>query len=80
LWLCLRSDKAHIGADADTALVEELSVTPGNVHDGREGHAALPNDPGAVYADSAYGGQAFASAVKAKGGFPHVVRLGTCWG
>ena len=25
--------KAHVGADADTALVEELSVTPGNVHE-----------------------------------------------
>jgi transposase, IS5 family len=71
--------KAHVGADADTALVEELSVTPGNVHDGRAGHAALPDDPGAVYADSAYRGQAFASAVKAKGGFPHVVQTGV-WG
>jgi transposase, IS5 family len=71
--------KAHVGADADTALVEELSVTPGNVHDGRAGHGALPDDPGAVYADSAYRGQAFASAVKAKGGFPHVVQIGV-WG
>ncbi len=71
--------KAHVGADADTAIVEELSVTPGNVHDGRAGHAALPDDPGAVYADSAYRGQAFASAVRAKGGFPHVVQTGV-WG
>ena len=71
--------KAHVGADADTALVEELSVTPGNVHDDRAGHAALPDDPGAVYADSAYRGQAFASAVKAKGGFPQVVQTGV-WG
>ncbi len=39
--------KAHVGADADTALVEELSVTPGYVHDGRAGHGALPDDPGA---------------------------------
>jgi hypothetical protein len=64
---------------ADTALVEELSVTPGNVHDGRAGHGALPDDPGAVYADSAYRGSAFASAVQAKGGFPHVVQTGI-WG
>jgi len=71
--------KAHVGADADTALVEELSVTPGNVHDGRAGHGALPDDPGAVYADSAYRGSAFASAVQAKGGFPHVVQTGI-WG
>ena len=71
--------KAHVGADVDTALVEELSITPGNVHDGRAGHGALPDDPGAVYADSAYRGAAFASAVQAKGGVPHVVQTGV-WG
>ena len=60
--------KAHVGADADTAIVEELSVTPGNVHDGRAGHSAPPDDPGVVYADSGYRGHAFASAVHAKGG------------
>ena len=27
--------KAYVGADAETAIVEELSVTPGNAHDGR---------------------------------------------
>jgi transposase, IS5 family len=71
--------KAHVGADADTALVEELSVTPGNVHDGRAGYSALPESPGIVYADSGYRGQAFASAVHAKGGLPHVVQTGA-WG
>ena len=60
--------KAHVGADAETAIVEELSVTPGNVHDGRAGHSALPDNPGDVYADSAYRGQVFASAVLAKVG------------
>jgi IS5 family transposase len=34
---------------------------------------ALPDDPGEVFADSAYRGQAFAGAVKAKGGMPRVV-------
>jgi len=68
-----------VGADADTAIVEELSVTPGNVHDGRAGHGALPDDPGAVYGDSGYRGHAFASAVKAKGGFPHIVQT-RVWG
>jgi len=71
--------KAHVGADADTAIVEELSVTPGNVHDGRAGHGALPDEPGVVYADSGYRGHAFASAVQAKGGFPHVVQT-SVWG
>jgi IS5 family transposase len=71
--------KAHVGADADTALVEELSVTPGNVHDGRAGGAALPDNPGEVYADSAYRGEVFGSAVRAKGGLPRIVATGM-WG
>lgn len=66
--------KAHIGADAGTALVEEIAVTPGNVHDGRAGGDALPDDPGEVYADSAYRGQTFAAAVHAKGGRACVVQ------
>lgn len=65
--------KAHVGADADTAIVERVGVTPGNAHDGRSGHLALPDDPGDVFADSAYRGQAFAAAVTAKGGTPRVV-------
>jgi len=71
--------KAHVGADADTAIVEEISITPGNVHDGKDGGDALPDDPGDVYADSAYRGQAFASAVQAKGGRAHVVQT-HAWG
>jgi hypothetical protein len=46
--------KAHLRADADTALVEAVSVTPADVHDGREGPAALPDAPGQVCADRAY--------------------------
>jgi len=65
--------KAHVGADADTAIVEKVAVTPGNAHDGRSGHMALPDDPGEVYADSAYRGRVFAGAVSAKGGTPRVV-------
>ena len=55
-----------MAADADTALVEELTVTPGNVNDGRAGGEVLPENPGDVYADSAYRGTRFASAVQAK--------------
>ena len=29
--------KAHVGADADTALVEEIAITPANVNDGKAG-------------------------------------------
>lgn len=71
--------KAHVGADADTALVEEVSITPGNLHDGRAGGGALPDNPGDVFADSGYRGQHFASAVAAKGGTPLVVQTST-WG
>jgi IS5 family transposase len=48
-------------------------VTPGNVHDGCAGGAVVPDDPGAVYADSAYRGAAFASTVAERGGEPLVV-------
>jgi IS5 family transposase len=71
--------KAHVGADAGTALVEEVSVTPANVHDGRAGFAALPQNPGEVFADSAYRGQVFAEAVRARGGTPRIVAT-AMWG
>ena len=64
--------KAHVGADADTAIVERIAVTPGNRHDGRCGELALPKAPGEVYADSGYRGEVFAAAVRAKGGTPRV--------
>ncbi|AZO33067.1 IS4/IS5 family transposase [Mesorhizobium sp. M1B.F.Ca.ET.045.04.1.1] len=51
--------KAHVGADADTALVEEIAVTPANINDGKAGPDALPDDPGEVFADSAYRGNHF---------------------
>jgi len=68
--------KAHVGADADTALVEKVAVTPGNAHDGRNGESALPDEPGDVYADSAYRGRVFEHAVRARGGTPRVVATG----
>jgi len=71
--------KAHVGADATTALVEKISVTPANVNDGRAGPDALPDDPGEVFADSAYRGAHFGDAVRAKGGTPRVV-LTAMWG
>jgi IS5 family transposase len=71
--------KAHVAADADTALVEKVVVTPGNIHDGRAGGDALPDDPGEVYADSAYRGEAFRSAVRARGGTTRVALTGM-WG
>lgn len=71
--------KAHVGADADTALVEEVSITPANVNDGRAGPDALPDSPGEVYADSAYRGRHFGDAVLAKGGVPRIAAT-SMWG
>ena len=68
--------KAHIGADADTALVEEVAITPANINDGKAGPDALPDDPGDVFADSAYRGNHFETAVRAKGGAPRIVATG----
>ena len=54
------------------ALVEVVDVTPGNVHDGRAGGGVVPDDPGEVFADSAYRGAHFAEAVRAtRRGRPH---------
>jgi len=68
--------KAHVGADASSALVEKISVTPANVNDGRAGPEALPDGPGEVFADSAYRGSHFGDAVRARGGTPRVVATG----
>lgn len=66
--------KAHVGADADTALVEEIAVTPTNVNDDKAGPDALPDNPGDAYADSAYRGDHFGKAIIAKSkGTPRIV-------
>ena len=71
--------KAHVGADADTALVEEIAITSANINDGRAGPDALPDNPGEVFADSAYRGSHFRDAVRAEGGVPRIVATGM-WG
>jgi IS5 family transposase len=68
--------KAHVGADADTALVEEVSITSANINDGKAGPEALPDNPGEVFADSAYRGSHFRDAVRAKGGSPRIFATG----
>jgi transposase, IS5 family len=70
--------KTHVGADADTALVEEIAITTANINDGRAGPDALPEDPGKVFADSAYRGSHFRDAVRAKGGIPRIPRVWLC--
>ncbi|CAA9267304.1 MAG: Mobile element protein, partial [uncultured Chloroflexia bacterium] len=61
------------------ALVEEIAVTPANINDGKAGPDALPDHPGDVFADSAYRGNHFADAVRAKGGTPRIVAT-SMWG
>ena len=68
--------KAHVGADAATAIVEAIAVTAANINDGRAGPDALPENPGEVFADSAYRGSHFREAVRAKGGIPRIVATG----
>ncbi|WP_420144841.1 transposase [Sphingobium sp.] len=70
---------AHVGADADTALVEEVSITSANINDGRAGPDALSDNPGEVFADSAYRGNHFCDAGLAKGGILRIVAT-DMWG
>ena len=59
--------------------MEEIAVTPANANDGKAGPAALPDNPGEVFADSAYRGRSFGDAVRARGGVPRIVATGM-WG
>ena len=56
--------KAHVGADADTALVEEVSITSANINDVKAGPEALPDNPGEIFADRAYRGNHFRDSVR----------------
>jgi IS5 family transposase len=67
--------KAHVASDATTDLVEKAGVTPANVNDGKAGCDVVPDDPGDVYADSAYRGQHFLHAVEDRGGRARVVAV-----
>jgi hypothetical protein len=56
-----------------------VSVTPAKLRDGREGPAALPYDPGDVFADSACRGQQVEAAMRTRGGVPPVAAT-AMWG
>lgn len=51
--------KAHVGEGADTALVEEVSVTSANINDGKAVFGALPYNPGGAFAGNADRGNHF---------------------
>jgi len=69
--------KAHVYANI--ALVEEIAITPANVNDGKAAPQALREEPGAVFADSAYRGKTFRDAVQTKGGSLRLAATGM-WG
>ena len=71
--------KAHVATDEGAGLVRGVEVTTANAHDAAELGRVLPDDPGEVYGDSAFGGARSAAAIRAKGGAPAVVGTGT-WG
>jgi IS5 family transposase len=71
--------KAHVATDEGAGLVRGVEVTTANVHDAAELAAVLPDDPGEVYGDSAFGGTRSVNAIHFKGGVPAVVGAGT-WG
>ena len=58
------------------ALVEEISITSANVNDGKADLEALPDNRGEVLSDSAYRGNHFRNAVRAKVGIRRSVATG----
>ncbi len=54
-------------------------MTTANVHDAAELAAVLPDDPGKVYADSAFSGRRAEATIRACGGVPWTTGSGT-WG
>jgi len=71
--------KAHVATDDTAGLVRGVEVTTANVHDAAELAAVLPDEPGKVYADSAFAGRKAENVIRARGGIPWTVGPGT-WG
>ena len=68
--------KAHVASDAETDIVRAVAVTTANVHDLKKAEEVLPEDPGDVYADTAYAAHRFEQAIMARGGRPWIVQRG----
>ena len=71
--------KAHVGADAPTALVEEILITSAKINNGKAGPETLSDNPDEVFADSAYRGNRSRDVVRAKASIPRIVATGM-WG
>jgi IS5 family transposase len=68
--------KAHVASDAETDIVRAVAVTTANVHDLNKAEEVLPEDPGDVYADTAYAAHRFEAVIMARGGTPRIVQRG----
>jgi IS5 family transposase len=66
--------KAHVASDAETDIVRRVAVTTANVHDLKKAEEVLPEDPGDVYADTAYAAHRFEQVIMARGGRPWIVQ------
>jgi IS5 family transposase len=71
--------KALVATDEGAGLVRGVEVTTANAHDAAGLAEVLPDEPGEVYGDSAFGGLRSADAIRARGGVPAIVGTGT-WG
>jgi transposase, IS5 family len=71
--------KAHVATDEGAGLIRGVEVTTANVHDAAELAAVLPEQPGRVYADSAFAGRKAEAVIRARGGAPWTIGTGT-WG
>ena len=65
--------KAYIATDQDAELVHGVELTTANMHDTAELVAILPDQPGAVYGDSAYFGRPAERVILARCGVSHTV-------
>lgn len=66
--------KAHVASDAETDMVRAVTVTTANVHDLNKAEEVLPDEPGDVYADTAYAARRFEQAITVRGGTPRIVQ------
>jgi IS5 family transposase len=80
---------AHVGADAETAMVKEVSITPGNLHDGQQGVVPCPIIPAMSLPIAATAGSIFHLPIlpraalpllsrQAPGGGPAMIVLNVC--
>jgi len=71
--------EAHVSSNAETDIVRRVAVTTAIMHDLENAEEVLPEDPGDVYADTAYAAHRFEQVIMARGGRPRIVQR-SIWG